>query len=158
MPPRFVPERQLPVACSAPPIDAGTLERYKNLIDNFQEGELKDTLKELHKAVEVWVNLKNSPNFDLSKLEGVTWRSDYSVKTVTFEEKSLDKEHVDALWDYVPWMRELDTLSTPKGDGLFDNLTGELRNCAFHLLWYCKELTLDRVPITSDMLQVKPKT
>ncbi len=33
-------------------------------------------------------------------------------------------------------------------DLLFDMLTGDLRNAAFHLLWYAKELSLGREPAT----------
>jgi hypothetical protein len=55
-------------------------------------------------------------------------------------------------------MRELSLLSNERGTGLFDGLrAGELRNAAFHLLWFCKELTLDREPLTVDKLAAAAK-
>jgi len=63
-------------------------------------------------------------------------------------------EHVKALWDVTPWMRELDLLSNIAGSGVFDRLKGPIRDAAFHLLWHAKEITLDREPITQDKLKV----
>ena len=66
-------------------------------------------------------------------------------------ETPLSQSLIETLWDVTPWMRELDLLSTPRADGLFDGLpSGELRDMAFHLLWHVKEITLDREPMTRD--------
>ncbi len=33
---------------------------------------------------------------------------------------------------------------------VFDSLAGDIRNAAYHLLWYARELTKDREPRTKD--------
>lgn len=52
------------------------------------------------------------------------------------------------LYDVVPWDYECDAMA-----GVFETIPpGPTRNAAFHLLWYARELTIDRVPITKDKL------
>lgn len=36
---------------------------------------------------------------------------------------------------------------------MFESLSGDERNMAFHLLWYANEIGLDREPITSDLVE-----
>lgn len=63
----------------------------------------------------------------------------------------LHKDEIARMDEHVPWKEELEMF----GD-LFEQLDPEsqkeLRNAAFHLLWFGKELVLDRQPITSDKL------
>jgi hypothetical protein len=63
----------------------------------------------------------------------------------------LQPEVVQALDEHIPWREELDMFSQ-----LFDRLDPvkqkDLRDAAFHLLWYANELYLDREPLTADML------
>jgi hypothetical protein len=76
-----------------------------------------------------------------SKLEGDTHQSGVG-KIIP-----LEKEEIERIWDVVPWPKECDVIGE-----CFDKLTGELRNAAFHLLWYARELAIDREPITNDKL------
>lgn len=60
----------------------------------------------------------------------------------------LEEEEIQRIWDHVPWPEECDVM-----DGVFDTLpNGEMRNAAYHLLWFARELTTDREPITNDKL------
>jgi hypothetical protein len=63
----------------------------------------------------------------------------------------LHPAEVERIWDHVPWDHELDGIQR-----LFDAIPAsqkDLRNAAFHLLWYAKELAHDREPITQDKLK-----
>lgn len=57
----------------------------------------------------------------------------------------------DALDPLVPWDEELEMFAAVFGriDGAEDK---SLRDAAFHLLWYAKELSLGREPLTCDKL------
>ncbi len=140
---------QFPTACFAPPLTEGKLASYRKLIESIgpDQRELKDVLQQLLHCVEVWWELPESKRADVRN-----WNLRHKGKAIQIAERPLEQEHVEKLWDVTPWMRELDTLSTPEANGILDSLTGELRNAAFHLLWFCKELTLDREPLTQDVL------
>lgn len=63
---------------------------------------------------------------------------------------SLGLKEGEPLWNKVPWDHELAAVQQ-----LFDGIPARdkaLRDAAFHLLWYAKELALDRVPMTLDQL------
>lgn len=61
----------------------------------------------------------------------------------------LDEPIAQALYQHIPWREELDMYAA-----LFERIDAHkhaaLRNAAFHLLWYARELDLDREPITAD--------
>ena len=63
----------------------------------------------------------------------------------------MDESTKAALWESTPWMAELDRYAM-----LFDELhpvgQRDLRNCAHHLLWFCKEICSDREPLTMDKM------
>lgn len=63
----------------------------------------------------------------------------------------LEEEEIKRIWDHVPWKEELDMYSA-----VFEEIppgtNRDLRNAAFHLLWYGRELELDREPMTTDKL------
>jgi hypothetical protein len=63
----------------------------------------------------------------------------------------LPEEVVEHLWEHVPWDYEVDAMS-PLFDTIDPVASKDLRNAAFHLLWYARELTLDRHPLTSDKI------
>lgn len=158
---------QLPVACFAPPLDDTKLSRYKALVDagDVATPEQREAMHTLLRCVEAWWEAPESNRKDGRRLQikspvfddngnlelddkGAPVREDVIVQEVPFTDdiiKSLDAT--------TPWMRELNTLSTPAADGLLDSLPpGELRDAAFHLLWHAKEITLDREPTTQAML------
>lgn len=64
---------------------------------------------------------------------------------------TLPDDEVKRIWDAVPWDDDLDMYAK-----VFDRIDPvaqkELRNAAFHLLWFGRELFLDRVPLTADKL------
>lgn len=138
---------KLPVACFAPPLTDALLARYKAVVEHSpMSAEVRDAMASCLRCVEAWWELPESGR------RGDLWKTVHRGKEVEFEVKPLEKEHVAALDAVTPWPRELDTLSTPKADGLFDSLEGEVRDVAFHLLWHAKEIALDREPVTQDKL------
>jgi hypothetical protein len=165
---RVQPVDRLPVACFAPPLTEDVLAGYRALADDPpadlpHRGEVADALRTLLACVERWWGLPASKRTD-----GPVWyvshrgRPGAQVKTVQVRETPLEDAHVAELWDVTPWMRELDGFGGYTNDrkeyvpGLFDLIPNEthkeVRDAAYHLLWYCKELTLDREPLTRDVL------
>lgn len=138
--------QHIPVACFAPPLTDELLARYRELAEGA-EPEVRDALQELLTCVEAWWQLPESTRNDVRR-----WQFVHRGQQVECIEQPLDHEHIQSLWEVTPWMRELNTLSNSQETGLFDGLQGDLRNAAFHLLWHCKEITLDREPMTSDKL------
>jgi hypothetical protein len=145
---------EIPVACFAPPLTDETLERYAELAE-AEGGETGAIMAELLACVRAWWELPESTRTDGDRW---TFQQGTGGPAVTVAEVPLEEGQVKELWDVTPWMRELNTLSTEKGAGPLDSLPlGELRDAAFHLLWHCKEITLDREPLTQDKLPEAPK-
>ena len=140
---------QIPVACFAPPLTDKLLASYRGLIDGLgpDQAEVKDALQQCLRCVEAWWALPESKRQD-----GARFKTLHRGQEITYHAQPLEAEHVRALWDVTPWMKELNLLSNAQDTGLFDGLEGDLRNAAFHLLWHAKEITLDREPLTSDKL------
>lgn len=63
----------------------------------------------------------------------------------------LAEATVQELWDATPWRHELDAMA-PLFEKIDPVAQPDLRNAAFHLLWYGYELTADRLPCTADQL------
>lgn len=76
----------------------------------------------------------------------------------------LEKEEIKRIWDFVPWDYEIDSYAQlfeklPTGSveegqksRVLDPKAKELRTACFHLLWYARELYLDREPVTREMV------
>ena len=64
----------------------------------------------------------------------------------------LEEAEIQRIWDAVPWMDECDVIGKEFEKIPAAGATTEIRNAAFHLLWYARELTLDREPRTKDKL------
>jgi len=130
---------QFAVACCAPPLTDELLEQYKVTIDSLPNDELKDALQTLLACSAAWWELPESLRKPIAK-----------VQTPTQEQPivPLEEHHVEQLDRTTPWMKDIMAMEV-----LFDQLTGDLRNMAFHLSWHAKELTLDREPLTSDKLK-----
>lgn len=134
--------RTIPVACFAPPLNDALLARYETHIAAVDDDELRDCLRTLYRCVAAWWQLPDSTR------PAKRWEFDRG-KTLG-EEVPLEDEHVEALWEVTPWMRELLAM-----EPLLDAIPvaqPDLRNMAFHLLWHCKEITLDREPMTTERL------
>jgi hypothetical protein len=141
-----MPDNQTPVACFAPPFSDDLLKTYEKLITDVKESELKDYLKSLYKCVNHWWGLPDSKETPVKK-----WAFKRSNGTdVIGHEQPLDTKIKEDLYEVTPWMREL--LAMESIIGSIPNADKTLRDCAFHLLWACKELTLDREPMTIERL------
>lgn len=64
----------------------------------------------------------------------------------------LEAKEVERIWDHVPWPQECDVMGSVFE--AIDNATHKpLRDAAFHLLWFARELCADREPITNDKIK-----
>lgn len=58
----------------------------------------------------------------------------------------LEDAEIQRIWNKVPWPEECDLIGKA-----FDRLpSGDVRNAAYHLLWYARELAKDREPMTKE--------
>lgn len=121
----------------APPLTDETLDRYRAMIDGLDaKSPVRYAMGELLKCAEAWWEQPESTG------KGTPHGSGRGFIV------GLSPEVADAIEDAVPWSHECDAMQA-----LFDNLAaGEVRDAAFHLLWFAKELTQDREPITADKL------
>lgn len=123
----------------APPLTDEALDKYAKLIDAIpKNSQLRDSLEKVYVCCTKW--------WDAPESEGTDVHKHPSGRGLIID---LEKNIADSLFDVIPWMEELDIIGN-----VFDKITDnkELRNAAFHMLWHCKELCLDREPMTSDKL------
>lgn len=122
----------------APPLDEPLLRRYEEAAGRGGEKVREAMNKLIHMLRTFW----QTPR---SRLPGRDHPSGRGVIV------PLEDAEIKRIWDVVPWMEELDVYA-----GWFDQIDPirerELRNAAFHLLWFAKELHLDREPMTADQL------
>jgi len=122
----------------APPLSNERLEAYKSLA-NSATPQVKDYMLQLAKMLEVFRETPDSTNPGAPHPSG-------RVVIVPLEDAEIKR-----IWDFVPWSQELDVMGA-----VFDKINAtiqkELRNAAFHLLWFGRELCADREPITNDKL------
>ena len=143
------PVNVIPVACFAPDITDSLLSKYQSLISASMDATLKDKLNGLLACVKAWWDLPESKRAD-----GDEYTTLLKGEEVTYKIVPLEKEAVEKLDSVTPYMDDLNSLSNAAGTGRFDTIpNGDLRNAAFHLLWYCKEITLDREPLTLSKLK-----
>lgn len=122
----------------APPIGGGQLDDYE-ILASKASGPVGDSMLKLIMMVR---KFQETP---ASSLPGTPHRSGVGLVV------PLEPAEVERIDPVVPWEHELDAMAR-----LFDgiNLVGQkaLRDAAFHLLWYGRELFLDREPMTKDRL------
>ncbi len=141
-------DNTIPVACFAPPLTDEKIANYKLLINSQASSEVADAMVMCLKCVEAWWNLPESTRTDVKR-----WGILHKGQKSEFVETPLEEDHIKKLWDVTPWDRELSTLSNSTSTGLFDTLPYcDLKNAAFHLLWFAKEITRDREPLSVDKL------
>jgi len=123
---------------SAPPLSDEKLASYRTLIETTSnETRLGDYLRQVLNCVERW--------WELPESAGTPEKMHPSGSGVIVE---LTKEIQKELFDLIPWEKDIESIQAE-----FETLpNGDLRNCAFHLLWHVKELNLDREPITLDKI------
>lgn len=136
----------LPVACFAPPMSDELFASYEAEISSLSNVEIKEALTTCLACVKAWWAAPDSTE------EGVKWDITHQGKAHSFKEIPLSEDLIKALWDTTPWPSELKRFSNEMGTGLFDTLSGKIRDIAFHLLWHCNELSIDREPLTVDKL------
>ena len=130
----------------APPLTPEKIAAYRGLAETAPTA-VRDAVRQLCDMAELF---QQTPP---SSRPGTPHPSGRGVKV------PLEQSEIDRIWDAVPWDDEV------PGDHvnecavlarLFDGISNEdnepLRNAAFHLLWYAKELARDREPITTDRL------
>ncbi len=127
------------IACAAPPLTDPLLAKYRKLAEGLPAGDrIRDGMLTCLACVEAWWKLPESKAKPAARM-----------KTLGGSEADvvpLEDGHVKKLWDVTPWVDELDVLGK-----VFDGLPpGDLRNAAYHLLWYAMEITLDREPLSQD--------
>lgn len=130
---------QYPGGSHAPPLTDELLAKYKELAAGADQ-EVGDDMRKLLACCEKWWELPVST-------KGEQKLHQHGMATI----QVLDDDIQKALWDHIPWMKELEAMK-----GLFEGICAEtkkeLRNAAHHLLWHAIELCLDREPITKDKM------
>lgn len=132
------------IACLAPALSDELLSRFKSLIQSQEErSKLRDYLDTLLKCVEAWWNIREST---LETVTAVAQTGPTTGHKVQLQE--LDNGVIQSLWNTTPWMEEILLMEEE-----FSSLTdGDVRNMAFHLSWFAKEITLDREPLTVERI------
>lgn len=127
--------RQLLGGSFAPPIDDAKLAAYEALVPS-DDRQVADSMTKL---ITMLRKFRETPE---SQLAG---RPHPVIGTIV----PLEDAEVQRIWDVVPYREECDAIGL-----VFERLSVcEVRNAAFHLLWFAYELTADREPITKDKLQ-----
>lgn len=124
----------------APPLPASKLAAYEALATALPLGPARDGMLSL-------VAMKKK--FDETGPSGRAPTIHPATRTPIVT--PLEEAEVRRIWDHVPWPAECDMLGKVF-DALDPVTQRDVRNAAFHLLWFARELTLDREPITNDKL------
>lgn len=118
----------------APEITEDLLSQYSSLIQETNSKTIiGDCLRKLLKPVLTW--------WELPESTGPTSGLHQSGRGIL---QPLDEAIQKELWEDLPWDEELKVIQ----EAIEQITSKDLRNAAFHLLWYVKELNLDREPLT----------
>lgn len=124
-------------ACFAPPLDCAKLAHYSDLAESITDDEIATSYWFLLRCVQRWWEIPESQSTSTSVHE-------CGKGTIV----PLDGECRELLGSVIPSREQLGECGVR-----FDKLpSGELRDAAFHLLWFGWELALGREPITNDKL------
>lgn len=137
----------------APPLTPDRLERYKALAATAPE-MVCEKMQSLLTMMEVFNQTPRSAlpsrNHPVGKLAS-TGRVPQIV--------DLEPDEIQRIWNHVPWGDDQPGHHTNECDDLsrlFDGIDPvgqkELRDACFHLLWFARELAMDREPMTNDLL------
>ena len=124
----------------APPLIPEKLNSYTELA-NTATPEVKEIMLKLIAMLKHFNLTPTSP------LLGATLKYDTKTAMVI----PLEDKEIERIWDVVPWEYEIDSYSTVC-DTISNETHKDLRNAAFHLIWFARELCADREPITNDKL------
>jgi hypothetical protein len=137
--------------CFAPPLTDESLARYEVLAESAPQS-IKDAMLALLKPIKIWWELPESSK------EGTKHATGRGVMI------PLEDDHIAAIDTEMPWRDELNAFGQ-RFDAIHPVEQKELRDAAFHLLWYANELYHDpnptnegarpefgREPITNDKI------
>lgn len=124
----------------APPLDAATVARYRDLAVDADDKATESYILQLCDMVDLFLETPASP------LPGTPHPSGRGTIT------PLEDGEMRRIYNAVPWSHECDMMGRVFS-GLDPVARRDVRNAAFHLLWYARELTIDRQPITTDRLE-----
>lgn len=122
----------------APPLTPDLLASYESIIARCTNQRWREAMQRLHAMATAFLETPES------SLPGTPHPSGRGVVV------PLEQSEIERIWDHVPYDYECDAIGT-----LFSEIPEsdrDTRNAAHHLLWYAKELTLDREPITTDKI------
>lgn len=122
----------------APPLDDAKLARYQDLAANAS-AQIKDLMTKLIEMLKVF---RQTPKSTLPAVKHPSGRGLIVP---------LDAVEIERIWAHVPWAEEL-TMYGQVFDQIDPVIDKEVRDAAFHLLWFGRELCLDREPTTNDLL------
>jgi hypothetical protein len=127
----------------APPLPPERLARYRELAESATP-QVREAMTKLCDMVEAFGRTPRS------RAPGAPHPSGAPIAIVPLEQAEIER-----MDEHVPWQEELDVFA-----GWFDRIDParqkELRDAAFHLLWFGRELFLDREPLCSDQLDPAP--
>lgn len=134
----MVPSQQVHVGGSfAPPLSDALLDRYVELAAALPHTAVKAGVSKLLTLVKTWWALPEPVG---------TAQVPHPVRGTIV---ALSAEHAATLAESLPWPHELDGLAD-----VFERIDAEnereLRDAAHHLLWFARELSLGREPLTRD--------
>ena len=125
----------------APPMDDARLTEIEAMASALDPSPVKSEMQDLCKMMRSFRETPDStqPGRPVLALRGARLHV------------PLEDEEVERIWDLVPWEHECTAIGV-----VFATISNEtdhdLRNAAFHLLWFARELCADREPITNDKL------
>jgi len=124
----------------APPLTNEKLDSYVELA-NTATDQIKEIMLKLINMVKHFNLTPTSPLVGVMKTYDTT-----KAIMIPLEDKEIER-----IWDTVPWEYEIDSYSTVC-NSISNETHKPLRDAAFHLIWFARELTADREPMTVDKL------
>lgn len=116
----------------APEFTDELLDRYQELC-MYLEGQVREYFETLLTLAEKWWQMEVSDATPIGEYKDAKGMIGLVIPLTDTLKNRLDEN--------IPWAEEIEIMSK-----VFEPLTGETRNAAFHLLWLAKELELDREP------------
>jgi hypothetical protein len=137
----------------APPLTTEKLDAYAGLHDGIEDPVVKYVFGNLLACAKKFQETGESKEKPVPHpMDGAEVQtSDGKTGVLRAKVVPLEKAEIDRIWDDVPWPYECDAY----GQQLDVLPPGELRNAAYHLLWYARELTADREPMTTDRVRIE---
>lgn len=172
---------QMPTACFAPDLTDETLAKYKHIAANCGNPEVKDIMEQCLTCVEAWWELPESTRKDSQRFTILHRGQPGHFEVTPLEEEHIKQLWDVTPWMRELMSMEAVVNALPSGTAerpavrrsrvnnrrtgdvtevevnvmegvVVDQAAFDLKNAAMHLIWYCKELTLDREPLTQARL------